>query len=180
GGVWGCSETEPLWQPNQWIHLVGLADGERTYLYVDRLFKKCDRYAAGTDTIDPRDPTRKCETHKFQNQPLIITPQQGTAPLRMGHRDRASFLEGDLSQVRVWNRALTEQEIADLHNLQPLPTHGRVPHGGVGGGVRAGGGRRTGRDGAGGGGAPEGQVLGGGGGGAPPLWRASPSAGGPF
>src|SRR5262245_9845395 len=122
----GVFQNEPLWQPNQWIHLVGLADGERTYLYVDGLFKKCDRYAAGTDTIDPRDPTRKCETHKFQNQPLIITPQQGTAPLRMGHRDRASFLEGDLSQVRVWNRALTEQEIADLHNLQAVPTDGLV------------------------------------------------------
>jgi hypothetical protein len=120
----GVFQNEPLWQPNQWIHVVGLADGERTYLYVDGLFRKCDRYAAGTDTIDPRDTSRRCETHQFQGQQLIITPQQGTAPLRMAHRDRASFLQGDLSQVRVWNRALTEQEIGDLHDMQAVPTIG--------------------------------------------------------
>ncbi len=113
--------NEPLWRPDQWIHVVGLADGERTYIYVDGRFKKCDRYAAGSDLQDPRDPTRICPAHTFQGEQLIITPQVGSAPLRMAHRDRASFLKGALSRVRIWNRALTESEISDLHNLQTIP-----------------------------------------------------------
>jgi hypothetical protein len=122
----GVFRDEPLWQPNQWIHLVGLADGERTYLYVDGRFKKCDRYAAGTDIIDPRDPTRRCPFHTFQGEQLVITPQAGSAPLRMAHRDRNSFLQGALSQVRIWNRAITEDEIAALHDLQAVPPDGLV------------------------------------------------------
>jgi hypothetical protein len=124
----GKFQDAPLWQANQWIHAVGLADGDRTYLYVDGEFKNCDRYTAsdGTDLQDPRDPTRRCPTHLFQGAQLIITPQPGTAPLRMAHRDRASFLNGALSQVRIWNRALSEQEIQDLHNSQTVPSAGLV------------------------------------------------------
>ena len=122
----GQFRDELLWQPDQWIHVVGLADGERTYLYVDGQFKKCDRYAAGPDVVDPRDPTRRCPTHTFQGQQLVISPQAGTAPLRMGHRDRDSFLKGALSQVRIWNRALTEPEIRDLHDLPMVPARGLV------------------------------------------------------
>jgi hypothetical protein len=117
---------DPLWQPGGWIHVVGLADGERTYIYANGRFKKCDRYAAGTDVQDPRDPTRRCPTHTFEGQPLIITPQAGTAPLRMAHRDRDSFLKGGLSQVRIWSRALTEAEIRDLHDIQAVPPSGLV------------------------------------------------------
>lgn len=124
----GKFQGDALWQPDQWIHVVGLADGDRTYLYVDGLFKNCDRYTAsdGTDLQDPRDPTRVCPAHSFQGAQLVITPQTGSAPLRMAHRDRASFLKGALSQVRIWNRALSEQEIQDLHNLQTVPTAGLV------------------------------------------------------
>jgi hypothetical protein len=121
----GQFKNEPLWHPDQWIHVVGLADGERTYIYVDGNFKKCDRYAAGTNIQDPRDSTRTCPTHTFQGQQLVINPEAGTAPLRMAHRDRFSFLKGALSQVRIWNRALSEPEIQDLH-LQVVPRDGLV------------------------------------------------------
>lgn len=116
----GKFQGDPLWQPDQWIHVVGLADGDRTYIYVDGKFKNCDRYTVsdGTDLQDPRDPTRICPRHFFQGTQLVITPQPGLAPLRMAHRDRVSFLKGALSQVRIWNRALTESEIRDLHDLQ--------------------------------------------------------------
>jgi len=124
----GKFQSDPLWQPGQWIHVVGLADGDRTYLYVDGQFKNCDRYTAsdGTDLRDPRNPSRRCPTHTFQGAQLVITPQAGTAPLRMAHRDRASFLQGALSQVRIWNRALTESEIGALHDLQIVPADGLV------------------------------------------------------
>lgn len=122
----GQFRDAPLWQPDQWIHVVGLADGERTYLYIDGQFEKCDRYAAGTDVVDPRDPRRRCPTHTFQGQQLVITPHSGTAPLRMAHRDRDSFLKGALSQVRIWNRALTEPEIRDLHDRQMVPADALV------------------------------------------------------
>lgn len=122
----GRFQNEPLWQPGQWIHVVGLADGARTYLYVDGRFNDCDRYAAGTDVQDPRDPSRRCPTHTFQGQRLVIEPQAGNAPFRMGHRDRNSFLKGALSQVRIWSRALTEPEIWDLHDRQSVPQDGLV------------------------------------------------------
>jgi hypothetical protein len=124
----GRFRDDPLWVPDQWIHVVGLADGDRTYIYVDGQFKNCDRYTAsdGTDLQDPRDPTRRCPTHSFQGAQLVITPQPGSAPLRMAHRDRNSFLQGALSQVRIWNRALSEQEIRSLHDLQTVPADGLV------------------------------------------------------
>src|SRR5262249_33271564 len=124
----GKFQGDPLWQPDQWIHVVGLADGDRTYLYVDGQFKNCDRYTAtdGTDLQDPRDPTRTCPRHPPSGPQLIITPQAGAAPLRMAHRDRASFLKGSLSQVRVWKRALSEQEIQRLHDLAEVPAEGLV------------------------------------------------------
>ncbi len=124
----GKFQDAPLWQPDQWIHVVGLADGDRTYIYVDGQFKNCDRYTAsdGTDLQDPRDSTRSCPTHSFQGAQLVTTPQPGTAPLRMAHRDRNSFLKGALSQVRIWNRALSEQEIRNLHDFQTVPADGLV------------------------------------------------------
>jgi Concanavalin A-like lectin/glucanases superfamily len=122
----GQFQNAPLWRRDQWIHVVGLADGERTYIYVDGEFKECARYAAGAEEQDPRDSTRRCQIHTFHGQQLVITPQAGAAPLRMAHRDRESFLKGALSQVRIWNRALSEPEIRDLHDYQVVPASGLV------------------------------------------------------
>jgi hypothetical protein len=117
--------NDSLWHPNRWIHVVGIADGERTYVYVDGQFKKCDTYAVATSTVDPRGHGT-CPAHTFQGQPLIITPQAGSAPLRMGHRDSNSYFDGALSRVRVWNRALTDQDIQTLHDSDFVPGNGLV------------------------------------------------------
>ncbi len=95
----------------EWIHVVGVADDQRTFVYKNGVLRKCDQY---TGVGDPRcqqytDPTR------------WITPQHGTAPLRIGHRDRNSYFQGGIARVRVWNRALSPSEVADLYFAGQVP-----------------------------------------------------------
>jgi len=75
-------------EAGQWIHVVGVADGERTHIYRDGRLRKSDVYSG------------------------MIAPRHGSAPLRMGSRDLASFFQGALSQVRVWSRALSDSDVA--------------------------------------------------------------------
>ncbi len=55
-------------QVGVWIHVLGAADNEKTYLYINGTLVDSDVYAGQ------------------------ITPQRGTAPLRIGTRDFNSFL----------------------------------------------------------------------------------------
>jgi hypothetical protein len=48
----------------------------------------------------------------------------GTAPLRIGTRDRESFFLGAIGEVRIWSRALTATEVGALYS-------GSVPQDGV-------------------------------------------------
>ncbi len=86
----------------QWIHVVGVTDTQMTSIYKDGVLRKTDRYH-GT-----------------------ITPEHGTAPLRIGTRDLNSFFQGSIRQVRVWNRALTGAEISDLYGSGTVPQDGMV------------------------------------------------------
>lgn len=42
-----------------------------------------------------------------------VMPVAGTAPLRLGTRDKKSFFTGALDEVAIYPRALTAREIAD-------------------------------------------------------------------
>jgi hypothetical protein len=53
-----------------------------------------------------------------------ITPSHGTAPLRIGTRDFASYLQGAVGEVRIWNRPLTEAEVRDLYATDVIPQNG--------------------------------------------------------
>jgi hypothetical protein len=80
-------------QPGEWIHVAGIADGQNILnisIYKNGVFKKSESYAG------------------------IITPQHGTAPLRIGTRDFNSFFLGTIRGVQVWNRALTTAEVQML------------------------------------------------------------------
>ena len=44
-----------------------------------------------------------------------ITPQVGTAPLRLGTRSFGSFLIGGLDEVAIYPRVLTAAEVADRY-----------------------------------------------------------------
>ncbi len=101
-------------KPGEWIHVVGVADGERTYMYKNGVFRKCDQYRGKGDG--------SCESHP----PLVITPKHGSAPLRMGHRDGNSYFLGGLAKVRVWNRALSRTEIMNLYASNTVPRAGLV------------------------------------------------------
>jgi hypothetical protein len=74
-------------QAGEWIHVVGIADGQNTYIYKNGVLKQSQSYAG------------------------IITPQHGTAPLRIATRDFKSFFLGAIRGVQLWSRALTASEV---------------------------------------------------------------------
>ena len=104
----GSYFQEPV-QSGEWIHVVGTADEEKTTIYKNGEFKDCDRY---TGTGPP-----PCHNYPPERW---ITPTHGTAPLRIGTRDRGSFFLGAIREVRIWSRALTATEVGALYtNLVP-------------------------------------------------------------
>jgi concanavalin A-like lectin/glucanase superfamily protein len=103
----------------EWIHIVGVADSQRTYIYKNGAFKKCDQYQGSGDGT--------CGVHYDEKGNLLqIYPQHGNAPLRIGTRDMNSFFQGAIREVRIWNRPLSPDEVSNLHN----PT-GIVPQDGL-------------------------------------------------
>ena len=78
-----------------------MADGKETSIYKNGVFKDSQSYAG------------------------IITPAQGTAPLRIATRDFNSFFLGAIREVRVWNRALTASEV-QLVYTNTIPQDGLV------------------------------------------------------
>jgi len=88
---------QPL-RAGEWIHVVGIADGERTNIFRNGIRMDSDTYAT-------------------------ITPVAGTAPLRMGTREAGeSHFLGGLAEVRIWNRALSDEEVSDLYHFNTVPS----------------------------------------------------------
>jgi len=101
----GCGSyfQDPV-EAGQWIHVVGV---------VDNVAKMIQIYKNG----------QLRNSHSYQG---IITPQSGTAPLRMGTRDFASFFQGALADIKVWNLPLTEAEVLALYESNSVPQGGLV------------------------------------------------------
>src|SRR5215472_406063 len=99
----GSYVQEPV-TAGEWLHIVGTADGERTAIYKNGEFKDCDRYT-GSD----QGP---CHTYPAE---LWVVPGRGNSPLRIGTRDKKSFFQGAIREVRLWDRALTADEVSTLH-----------------------------------------------------------------
>ena len=114
------NDPDPI-VPNVWIHVVGVVDDSEgvktTAIYKNSNFIRCDRYQATDVPACQRLPAQmpgQC--------PRPITPTHGTAPVRFGHRDRLSYLNGAIGEVRIWNRALTDQEVASAYQgVDPAP-----------------------------------------------------------
>jgi hypothetical protein len=87
-------------QAGVWIHVVGAADARKTYLHINGAPVDSDVYTGQ------------------------ITPKRGTAPVRIGTRDLKSFFQGEIREVRFWNRILSDAEIQELFNTGTAPTLG--------------------------------------------------------
>jgi len=122
GGLGVGSFVQDPVQKGAWLHIVGVVDGARTYLYRNGSYVRCDTYHGPSNGV--------CPIH-YQAPPndkhqLVITPRSGSAPLRFGTRDFASFFEGGLTRVRIWGRALSATEIAALYAADTAPRNGLV------------------------------------------------------
>ena len=121
GGLGVGSFVQVPVHKGKWIHLVGVADSTRTYFYRDGQYIRCDTYSGpqqGPCEIHFQDPDKTVQ--------LVIDPQAGPAPLRLGTKDLGSFLEGGLTRVRLWNRALSAAEVLDLYSADNAPQDGLV------------------------------------------------------
>lgn len=93
--------THPV-QAGVWLHVVGAADAERTHIYVNGSKKDSDVYTS------------------------TIQPQRGTAPVRIGTRDFNSYFQGEIREIRFWNRKLDDSEIAALYASDLVPEVGLI------------------------------------------------------
>jgi hypothetical protein len=110
------SEFQDQVMPGEWIHVVAVVDGQQTRLYKNGVQRDCDQYNTNSG-----DPT--CNTYRSAEW---ITPAHGTAPMRMGTRDLRSYFQGALAEIRIWNRALSADEIANLYAQDIAPPDGLV------------------------------------------------------
>jgi hypothetical protein len=122
---------EPV-NAGDWIHVVGVAyydatndRNNLTAIYKNGELKDCDNYRGITGV---RLYNRACNIGRWPDteEPIVITPEDGTAPLRMGTRDFSSHFLGGLAEVRIWNRPLTAEEVASLYASGIVPRNGLV------------------------------------------------------
>jgi hypothetical protein len=85
----------------KWVHVAGVVDpvAQQTSIYKNAVLRHSDSYAS-------------------------LTLGAGSAPLRIGTRDRSSFLAGAVGQVRIWSRPLTAPELNDLFAKGVAPAAG--------------------------------------------------------
>jgi hypothetical protein len=73
----------------EWIHYTGTFDDERTYIYKNGEERDSD-LLSGYD----------------------ITPENGSAPVRIATRDRNSYFQGAIARVAIYSTRLSESRIA--------------------------------------------------------------------
>lgn len=95
GGLGSGSYVQESVAIGEWIHIVAV-------------------YDFPTNTIKLHKNGILKDTDFFTD--YNITPQNGTAPLRIGTRDFASFYQGAIDDVRFYNRVLTAAEISELYS----------------------------------------------------------------
>lgn len=90
GGIGVGSYFQDNIVPGEWIHVVGKVDSQFTSIYKNGAKRDMDDYTA------------------------LITPEVGNAPLRFGATDNASYFQGNIDDIKIYNRALTDAEIAEI------------------------------------------------------------------
>jgi hypothetical protein len=97
----GSHATDPT-IAGEWVHIVGVATDRETQIYRNGEMKDHDIYAGK------------------------IIPTHGSAPLRLGTRDFRSYFQGALAQVRIWNVALSPDQVQGLYASNIVAAAGLV------------------------------------------------------
>lgn len=94
GGLGAGSYFQDVLSLNQWVHIAAVYDypNNSIKIYKNSVLKDSDTFSS-----------------------YDITPQNGTAPLRIGTRDFASYFKGCLDDLRIYNKVLTQSEINALY-----------------------------------------------------------------
>lgn len=92
GGLGAASELNYAAPAAQWTHIVGEIDGANTKFYVNGKMVDMDPVAE-----------------------YNINMSNGNAPVRIGTADMDSFYKGAISNVMIYNRALTDSEVQQLY-----------------------------------------------------------------
>jgi hypothetical protein len=107
----GSYSQEPV-RAGEWIQIAAWANRGETAIYRNGEYVRCDEYDGPAG--------HGCQAHSER-----IRPMPGNAPLRLGTRDLKSFFQGGLAQVRLWNRALTNDEVRKVFEGD-IPRRGLV------------------------------------------------------
>lgn len=94
GGLGAGSYFQDVFTVNQWVHVTAVYDYPNNSI---KIYKNA--VLRDSDTFSSYD----------------IIPQNGSAPLRIGTRDFASYFKGCLDDLRIYNRVLTQSEINALY-----------------------------------------------------------------
>ncbi|MEM5854284.1 MAG: LamG domain-containing protein [Candidatus Aenigmatarchaeota archaeon] len=99
----GAYVQEP-WDVGEWIFVTGVIKNNVLYIYKNGVFK------------------RQSYNYSEPNPIGIIIPQDTSSPLCIGTRmDVNEFFEGKIDDFRIYNRALSDQEIYDLFQSYFVP-----------------------------------------------------------
>src|SRR5215469_1320825 len=120
GGLGVGSYVQVPIHKGKWIHIVGVADSSRTYLYKDGQFIHAIHFGRRRR---PATSTTRRHPPEFAARYRSARPA-GTPPAR--NKDLGSFFEGGLTRLRVWNRALIAGEISALYSADARPENGLV------------------------------------------------------
>jgi hypothetical protein len=97
-----------------WRLIVGVADDRRTRLYRNGELTHCDSYRGVGST--------RCKIMLDNSgQQVVIYPERGGAPLRIGTQNFGSFFQGGITRVRIWTRALACDEIQAIYEADAAP-----------------------------------------------------------
>ena len=67
-----------------------------------------------TDTVTWYKNGVLTDQDSFMHSAYQITPQNGTAPVRIGTKDFASYFKGAIDNLYIYNRALSGAEVGQL------------------------------------------------------------------
>jgi hypothetical protein len=97
GGLGAGSYVQETVTAGTWYHYVAVVD-------------------MSTDTIEWYKNGVLKDQDPFIHSEYDINPQNGTAPMRIGTKDFASYFKGAIDNINIYNRALSGSEVLQLYH----------------------------------------------------------------